>query len=651
MPVDPLLDAAVIGVATWTLAYDAAILSNRSMLVALAVWAVLAVPGVWLLVLLRRQRRATTEAPGDDHTARRAWWRVVAVAAVCVLGLIAAVSLARQGSGTSWTRAWLPGMAACAIGSVVAVAEWRSRRGALPTVAAGRACGRAGVELGAVLAMAAGLAALSLFVNRPDADDVFYVNHAQWVVDHGTFAVRDTLFSDERFPSQEHPPLASYEALAGTAGRLVNRPAADIEYYLVTPLATFLAVLALWKLLRTWGALLPAVAVAVGAVFLLMGGADHASFGNLFLGRMWQGKVIYLSVMIPLLFAQLTEWSRRPSRAGVALLLLLGVASIGLTPTAALTVTLVAVAALAPLALRRPWLALLGVAAVSLYPVIGAVLSRLDRGGGSADARAIALSDPAATFAKVFGYGAIAGIAAVALVTGWLALRRRDARLTAAVASSIALLLLAPGVLDRLGRFTGSVAVLWRLLWVVPAAALVGALGTVAAAVRGWRWLGLLSAAAMSAALVWAGTPIWASSNHATLTARPQWKLDPAALAAARAIAAHADPGSVVLAPTTVSQALAVLTTRVHPVDPRDDYVDYTSDPAFHIADRLALQAFVNSGGAAGADRATVAAALRDVGVRVACIPGDATGAAQTLTAVGYAPSLSADGLRCYAVR
>lgn len=644
---DLLLELAVVAMAAWTLGYDTALSTTHSATLALLVAALLMLPGGWLLWLLHRGRVAGVEA--DDRLAApvRRGPAVVVLRVVCVAAAAgAAVAVSLPGSMPRWSLVWAPAMAA-AVGGLLA-AGWAVR--AQPRSSGeSRDLPRAVAVGGLVVVCAAlGLATLSLFVSRPDADDVFYVNRAQYVAEHGRVPVRDTMFGDQTYPALEKPALPSYEALAGEAARIVHKPAADVVYYVVPPLVTFLATLALWRLLRSWRARWPMAALAVALLFLVMGGAEHTSFGNFFLARMWQGKVLFLAAVVPLLFALLTEWSAARRHAQLALLVLTGVAAVGLSTTATLIVPLVAVAGLLPLAVRAPRVALLGFAATILYPFAAGVATRLDRGGGgdAAAGGATVTSDPAQTFANVLGHDALAGVALFAVLVGWLCLRSRHGRASAATAAVLGLGALAPGALHIAGHYLGSSYDLWRLLWVLPAAALVGALATSLASVA--RPAAALMSAGIVAVVIVFGVPLWATSNHASLVSRPVWKLDPVALAEARSIAAHAQAGDIVLAPVDASGSLAILTTRMWAVDPRDMYVGSGFGDDFHEVERLTLQRFT-AGDFSPPEVGSELYALRVLHVGYACVEAQAQRSMQVLRDAGWTPSAPAGTLQCFA--
>ena len=225
-----------------------------------------------------------------------------------------------------------------------------------------------------MLAWAVGLAVFAMFTLRPNPDDLYYLNLSQWVAEHGSFPLRDTIFANLTYPMSNWPPVASYDALVGAAAHLLGTQAGTIEYVVVTPLATALSVLALWRLLRAWRAPHLALTLSAAMVFLLLDGtSSYATPGNLFLTRLWQGKVILLCLLVPLLLVYALRYVERPSRSTGAWLLLGGVASVALSTTAIFLTPLVAVAGAAPLLPRSRWRAAAGFALMAAYPLAAGV--------------------------------------------------------------------------------------------------------------------------------------------------------------------------------------------------------------------------------------------------------------------------------------
>ena len=102
------------------------------------------------------------------------------------------------------------------------------------------------------LAWAAAWRCSSLLLVKPNADDTYYVRQATWIAEHGRFPLGDTLHSHDVLPAAFSPPLPSFEALLGALAGSAGVGAPALAYLVAGPAAGALAVLALWRLLRTW---------------------------------------------------------------------------------------------------------------------------------------------------------------------------------------------------------------------------------------------------------------------------------------------------------------------------------------------------------------------------------------------------------------
>ena len=122
------------------------------------------------------------------------------------------------------------------------------------------------------------------------------------------FPERDTIFSADVLPVERPAGLpTSVEALVGSvaaflSGALWSGSAASVTYLGFGPMVAAFSVLATWRLLRGLGARSPALATWVGTAFLVLDGVEHGSFGNFSAGRSWQGKVVFLVVVVPTLW-------------------------------------------------------------------------------------------------------------------------------------------------------------------------------------------------------------------------------------------------------------------------------------------------------------------------------------------------------------
>jgi hypothetical protein len=481
---------------------------------------------------------------------------------------------------------------------------------------------------GVALAVAAAFAVISVVVVRPDLDDASYTVRSTWVAARGRFPAGDVIFTDDVWPGLvgQTPYLPSVESLLGLLARVTGLAAGDVVYRVLVPVASFAAVWALWGLLRAWGARRPAPALVLACVFLLWSAWGNAAWGNLHLVRIWQGKITFLAVVVPLAYCWAARyWSATTAsgrRTALVLLGAVGVVGVGLTPAAVFVVPgIMAVASVAGLVTRRLPAALALVAVGSAYPLGAGVVTLLQGASES-----FALGVPEDPWAKTLGTGvpfALVVVAAVAALAGVVVPRvlgtcAPHGRVTAAVSVVAGLAIATPALYGLAVGVLGTNAIAWRLTWVVPVPALVGLLACLprgpVPVVRD------LVPVAVGVGLVVSGTPVWSPANGAGVAGPGEWKLPAADLATARWIVA-ASPDDLYLARAGVVAAVGTLSAEQHPVGSRSDYlVQYADLPAAHAAERTVLQAWAD-GTAAPADLERVPAALDGLAVGVVCLP------------------------------
>ena len=570
---------------------------------------------------------------------------------LCAYALLVGVSAAVYAfSESRWAVTWLLLFVAAAAGTTLVCARATGRI----QLSFDAARSPQGPGAGALLAIgwAVGLAVFSLFLVRPDADDTQYVHQSTWIAEHGEFPLRDTLFSNQIFPAIFYPPLSSFEAMIGMVARTLGISAPGVTYLLVTPLATGLAVLATWRLLRTWRAPMVGLALSTTMIFLLMAAQEHRTLGNLFAGRIWQGKIVFLAVLVPLLFVLIQRFAARPASREVVLLSAAGAAGVGLTSTATFLVPVLALGCLAPLAARTWKRAAGGFVAVSAYPlgslaITVAVGSRRASGDYPIDVVAGEIAR------VVLGSGLFAFIGLTAALVGPLMIASRRAGAMVAATVLLAVVLYAPPVVSLVLEPTGVGRVFWRLVWIVPLAALVGIAATSISAGLRSPALRATPAVLLSVAMVVWGSPLW---DAGVVKAAPSWKLPPGAVSVARRILARAGPGDVVLAPRPIAQSIVIVSGDVTTVSPRVFYTRALKNvPAAHVEERLLLQSLiepelvpsVDTPPQWGQDNEAVDRALRVVGVDVACVDQRRITALRLLEAAGYSPTFQASGLAC----
>ncbi len=638
--IDRLLDAVIVLLATWTVVYHAALLLDLPSDVALAIEAALLV--VIAMVDVRGRSKPGPRALPSEGLEAGPWTAshldhrhaLVAVGAA----VLAAVSMALD---VPWVITWVSWLVAGVTG-VLAVCRSGSRPAATSAAPPGR------LESWFALACALGLAAFSTVTLRSNPDDLYYVNLSQWVAAHGHFPVRDTIFADLDYPMSNWPPLASYDGLTGALAHLFGLRAGDIVYVAVPPLMTALAVLALWRLLRAWRVRHVALALGFGLLFLLVDGtSSYGPPGNLFLTRLWQGKVILLCLLVPTLLTYALQHVERPTSRSLVRLLACSAAAVACSTTAVFLVPLLALAGVAPLARRAPHRALLGFVAMAAYPLAAGVAT-LALDGRSADDFADRRQyrfDPSWFGHAVFLTDLLALLAVLAVLTGCLLVPHPAARLTTALLVTANGITFIPGFTRLAYDVVGIGPTLWRVTWGCTVAALVGvAVSFLWDRAPGPR-VAIAGTAALALALATFGRPIWLADTSTSLVAPFHWQRSGEARDVVAWILGRDRPDQRVLAPDGLAITLAVTSTAVKTVAPRDYYLSYLRhEPGFRFEDRLLLVGFAND---VPDRREDVLASLKALDVGVACVyRTDARGVA-VLREAGYEPAITSRSYAC----
>jgi hypothetical protein len=658
---DAATDAAIVALGAWTVCFTVAralhLRADPTTTLWLAVVAV-ALYGLW------RLRPGVDEVDGTDETAYEPVARPVLrdrriLAGAAAVLLAAAIAVGRSPlDEPGWWAFAVPTVVALVAVAVVALRQPVVR---VP-VARDDDRVRAGVLV--VLVVASLFAVLAAVTIRSDEDDVYLVNRSAWVEATGRFPVRDVLFSDQVFAVTRQDRMeTAFEPLVGAVARWLPWSAPTVTYLVVAPAVSFLSVAALWRLLRALRSPVPAVATVVAATYVAFDAIVHTAYGNFSFGRAWQGKTLLVALVLPLIWRHGLVWGRDGDRRAGVLLVVANVAAVGLSTTAPFTAPVVSVLAAGAGYLggdRRERARRLGVAGVAAaVPLLaGIVAVAAPRQSPSPAALLLAAGprlghlvtgighppplggtaglSPPDPWYTVVGTGMIAVVTALAIVGGWIGTRDRASRL-ALVAAPIVLVggFLAPGVLRGLDHVAGSGGILWRVMWVIPAPAMVGLVGTAGWLPRRGRAgsaLGPALAAAIVVAVTAGGLPVWSESNGATV-GRPAWDVDSRPLAAARRLVALAPPGTTVAAPTEVGGAVAIVSARVHAVNPRDRYLSGRwAVRAFRAGDRRLLSRAVTIGDTPDDAAGAIDRALRRLRVGAACVrPRLAGGVAESV--------------------
>lgn len=671
---DAVLDTAVLSFAVWTLLYSLGLATQWSLWPSGWLWAVLT-----LGILVWELRRALTTHPGAPSAevaaaeASAGWWgplaRLERARPLLLAGGLVFIAVTTVG-GLVWTPGTFKITWAALVLAMVLLTLWAllsGRFGAAGSAAQvdGQVDGRVEETSGrrwatlpdlGVLAVMVFVGVMTSLVHLQDTDDPYYVNRSVWVAERGNASLLDTMFSPEDFDTAYGGgiPIASIESLFGVVAHMTGTLAGTITYIVAAPVGAVLAVLAMWRLTRRWAPRRAFAAFVIAVMFLMLSGDSF--LGNFWIVRMWQGKVIAVAMLMPLMWAYLTELAettdRRERWRTIGLLLAAGIAFYGLTPTAVVWGPfMLAIALAAAVVVRSKWLAVGGVALFvgPFLSGVAVIVFSTDVGGANP------VPMPARwSFARILGEtGPMVALALVALGVAVLMARRGAASALAGASALVSVLVFAPGILPLVNAVTGSGPILWRMLYLAPIAVLVGLLVAMPvpdlrrARASLARVVPLVPVAAVVLGLGLGGIPVWSETGHrgvVTLRSGPSWKVDTEALNDVRRMMDDGVTGEVLMPPRHM-KVLTMYSVDAFPVVPRDWFIKNIDEPTrTQWARRLLLR--LTDAEAELSSVTKTEKALRRVEVDLACVGSTPFREQQLelLADAGYASGLSRYG-------
>lgn len=470
---------------------------------------------------------------------------------------------------------------------------------------------------------------LVLTLNRPDADDAFYVNMAAAVADHpaASLLCRDTMHYLTDAPILlPFYRVHSLELLAALCAWITGIPAIGFLHLVFPPLAAVLALLAYRSLFmrfspRCWG-----WATLAACLFLCANGDGHASYGNLSWVRLHQGKGILATAMVPIVIDATLCFAGAPSAKRFLYLAAAQIAAVGMSGSALFVAPLMSLlAAMAclsgegmPGSRTRAWA---GVMASCVYPLLLAAIVH----NGFALPENVRSTLPSGlvpdSLRYVFGSGPFAYACAGIMGCACFLPRSRIGRRLAVICSLFAVLVasnpwLAPVVATR---FLGP-EIYWRLYWLIPLPLFAGLFFCIPLdrpQIKTAKWIGF-AIYSVALFLFLAGLPrqrIFDAGNQVRM-GRPGLKV-PAFYGDIRAINARLDPTDSILMPVDLSPWLPTLQHAARPVLARPAYAYLY--PSGQRAAILGAQAFVSNGPAGAGMGATLDKLVESMKIDAVC--------------------------------
>ena len=416
---------------------------------------------------------------------------------------------------------------------------------------------------------------VALLANKFNEDDSFYMSRAVLSWDNFWHAIPiDYPFAFVNGAGGIFTSLPSYEHFVAGIAALTGLHPLDI-YYLVAPaIIGFLLPFAWYVCLRrvglgTRGAF---VGTAFIVILMLLDGTTVRGTANFSLFRIWQGKVILISVLSPLAITTALDAVEHASPRSWLNLLVLGIVGLGLSTSAAFFLPiLVGVAGFSWWLIMRPttpiWPVPLAAMVVFAYPALCILpLYRTVSGPGMifASPRGSNLAD---TLRLVYGSTlSPTVVAAIMGVVGLLVARRFRLLLWIVLwTSAIALPVAWPTTAQLIARYGTSTDALWRLAYASPVILTVGlGLGACSEVPRLWFASGaaLATCAALTGAFALLHVAPSPFAAAGVIFPTLAYKVPPASLIAAESIVKKL-PAGTMLAPESLSVVLPLLTGKL----------------------------------------------------------------------------------------
>lgn len=609
-----LCDAACLLFALWTLCCHAVVAAGGTLPQLIALYAV--VLGLLLAWTLRAgltwfqpALKAAGGEPGEPSSPRPL--RLLQIGAAAAGGTAVLSYAWRQDVVLLWWHT----VALLAVAAAVFLVSERPR---ISTPVGGRRH-----EL-LLFSLALACAVITLVCHRWDVDDAFYVNLAVSAADLPGWPLlsTDTLHGIEGMPIHlAIYRVHSYEVWNGALSYLTGIPAIYCFHWLSAALGALLVPLAYAKLFRLltprkwlWG-------MAVLIFVLLATGETHRWHGNFSFVRMWQGKSVFLSIFMPLVYAYGLRFALRPTRRGWLLLAAAQIAAVGSSSSALWVAPLGAAMALASgLRPTRGGLRTftLGSLASGYVLVVGWMMKRAMQGGAAASGAAKSVAASASRALEPLGEGLDQALedvlgnahlrlfAVAAILVAWAVSGRGLARRLALVFPLASFLVVLNPYIDRwvMANLTGPFY--WRALWALPVPVLMALVLMVPLHLeqRRWRWVGRTACLLLLAAygvLVpsYSGLSSENESSGSSLAdpalrlGYPKLKVDPIAYRLAAALNQAVPAGSYVVAPHAVNMWIPTFHGHAYPLKVRR-YLKLENDS---LRERREMIGYVAGGG------------------------------------------------------
>ncbi len=314
---------------------------------------------------------------------------------------------------------------------------------------------------------------MTLISNRPDADDSFYLSIPATLLrsPDNPVLLNDTIYRLANLPIQLPVyRIHSYEVLIGVIARIATAQPVTIAYLILPSFFALFSIIAWTQLLRLLAPARYVFTLAVLFFCVLMLGEVHHSYGNFAFVRMFQGKAILATAMVPCIVYLALEYSRQGTLRHWLLLFAAQIATIGITSSG-----LFVVPAAAGFALVSTWSPsktstrrlVLGVLASSYVFLAAGVLAVITHGG-----EGFVTSTTMPPFMRLLDQAmgpSSALLLLTTLISSWaFAEGRSQSRVLLTISLCFFLSVLNPYTYQFVADHLTGPSTYWRLFWALP---------------------------------------------------------------------------------------------------------------------------------------------------------------------------------------
>ncbi len=423
---------------------------------------------------------------------------------------------------------------------------------------------------------------VTLSTRRYDVDDSFYINLGVGVAAFPSLPLLrfDTVHGIGLPIQAPFYRVHTFEALAGLLSHLTGIETIWFIHMLFAGIAGLLAPLAIARLLKSIDSERWLWALMVIVIFFLYTPGPHRSYACFAFIRLFQGKAIFLTVLVPLIAAYGIRLGRFPTPRNALFLAAAEIAGIGMTSSAIWLSPLIGAMAVASAFRLRPedWKRAAYAVLCSLYVLGAGVLLFLtlkagQGGGGTAAAASVTAlgSESFKALRLVLGGGKLLAVSLTVVLLCWPLCRTNLARRFVSVFGLVFFLILVNPYLSAYLKSYLTGNTYWRILWALPfpvmaALCVTSPINLPLISRRGM--VGLLVAASLVAAHYYR-FPV----RRRVRWGEPRLKVPGREYAVAKAINESLPPGSFALAPTLVSLYLPTFNRFAFPLMTKVTYV------------------------------------------------------------------------------